>query len=124
MARVIPPDREFQSLQIVQLPAGGMDVELRVVHPALGVLDGLTCPIELPLLAIEALLGRCQLALGRLAALRQPLTGAALRGLPVLSSSLSAGAGRRRGGADQPDRRGPLLAGQTATFDRLGDLGV
>src|SRR4051794_32021301 len=98
MARVIPPDREFQSLQIVQLPAGGMDVELRVVHATLGVLDCFTRPIELPPLAIEPLLGRCQLALCRLAALRQLLTRAALRGLPVLSSCLSAGAGRRRGG--------------------------
>src|SRR5262249_55943515 len=103
--------------------AGRVRVELGLVDPPLALLDGLAGRLQLGALALEALLGGGQLALGGLAAPGRGPALAALGGLAILGIAL---ARRRRRGRrpDQPDRGGALLAAETPEADRLGDLGV
>src|SRR6266511_2680835 len=110
-------------LDLVQGAASGVGVELGGVDLLLGLLHLLVGALERRPLPLEALLGGGELALGGLAALGLLLAGAALGGLAILGL-LPSGRRGRRGGADQPDRRGALLARQPAALDRLSDLGI
>src|SRR5882672_5047381 len=110
-------------LQLVELPARGVGVELGGMDPPLGLLHLPAGAVERRALPLQLHLGGGQLALSGLAALGPLLARPALGRLAVgaLLPPSRGGRGRR---TDQPDRRRPLLAGEAAELDRLGDLGI